>query len=484
MSFFPDIRTVVTFGSLSIKWYAVILIASAFACYYLSLREFRKMGYKDSLLEDFFLYVFIIGIIGARLWFCVFYDFEYYFSNPLNLLKIYEGGLAIQGGLVAGAIYAYFYFKKHKVNFFRAADAIVPNILVASTIGRWANFINQEAYGPIVDESFYNLFPSFIKNMMFINGSYRMPTFLMESVGCLIGFLLIYFVYKKYSKPKRGDLAYAYLMWYGIIRTWVESFRTDSLYIGPIKMAQLTALSFLIVGIIGTFGLFRKIFKSPKPVILWDLDGTLLDTEPAILETYRRLFVKYDKEENWTKEKQLEVLGPALKDMFEKYFPGKDVQELISEYRKINYEIHPEYVKPMENCEQVLKTLHAEGYKMGIVSTKMRDSVKYGLSLFGLENYFDVIVGEGDVEKGKPAPDGIIDACKKLNVGHDELIYIGDSKTDIMAAKNAGAYSVGYIFNEERKDILLESKPNVVINDLTEVLDLVKKPIEWTYNEM
>ena len=119
MEFFPNSRTFVSFGSLSIQWYAVLIITGAFLAFIISLRNTRRMKYPDDYIEDIFIYVLWAGIIGARLWFCALYDFSYYISHPLEIIAIWDGGLAIQGGLVGAIIVAYFYTKRHKLSFLR-----------------------------------------------------------------------------------------------------------------------------------------------------------------------------------------------------------------------------------------------------------------------------------------------------------------------------------------------------------------------------
>jgi phosphatidylglycerol---prolipoprotein diacylglyceryl transferase len=488
MTFFPDAQRFIQIGSLSITWYAILMISGVGVTFYFSLKEMKKCGYNIEVAEDLAIGCFLWGIVGARLWFCLFFDIGYYLENPIRFLQTYNGGLAIQGGLFAGALYGLYYAKKHKFDFIRLADCIVPNMLIAQAIGRWGNFINQEAHGSAVSEAYFNYFPEFIKNNMFINGTYYAPTFLYESVLNLIGFILIYFVIKKlnnkYHFMKRGDGIWFYLVWYGWSRFIVEGLRTDSLMFGPIRMAQLISVVFIVVGVLGYLGLFKKFIKTKQPVLLFDLDGTLLDTEPAILETYRHLFEKYRTVEEFAREKQLEVLGPPLAKMFPIYFPDKNTDDLIKEYREYNFKIHPEFVKPMNNCEELLKSCKEQGYKIGVVSTKFKDGVKLGLDLFNLTQYVDVVLGQDDVQHGKPNPEGIFKACTELGEGHDSCIYVGDSATDIFAAHNAGVYSIGYIFNEERSQKLKDSKPNVLIHDLIEIKEILKEDHPWTYNMM
>ena len=484
MEFFPNAKTFLAIGPLSIQWYAVLIIIGVGVVYYFLKKDFKESGYSQDTLDDLLVGCLICGIICARLWFCLFWDAEYYFSDITHLLDIRGGGLAIQGGLLGGALYGLYYARKHKISFLRGSDMVATNILIAQAIGRWGNFINQEAYGQIVSESYFDMYPSFIKEGMYIQGEYRQPTFLWESILDLLGFIVLRFAYKKYGHGKRGDITCLYLMWYGVSRFIVESFRIDNLMFMGMRMSRLMALLFIVIGACGLIYLrFKR--KVKKPVILFDLDGTLLDTKPAILATYHYLFEKYDKVENFTEEVQNEVQGPPLTTMFAKYFPNEDQEKLLKEYREYNFKMHETLVKPMPNCELVLKNLKDNGYKVGIVSTKYTEAVKFGLDMFNLTNYFDVILGKDAVSKVKPDPAGLYEACAKLNEGHDSCIYIGDSKGDMQAAKAAGVYTIGYLGDDEaRNKAVLEEKPNEAIKDLKEILDILKEDHEWTYNMM
>ena len=483
MSLFPNTKVFLEIGPLSIHWYAIFILIGALITYYLSLRNLKKMGYDSELPEEVFLNVFLFGFLGGRIWYCIFYDLNYYLSNPVEIVQIWDGGLAIQGGIVAGALVVLFYSYKFKLSFLRWGDAIIPNVLVAQAIGRWGNFVNQEAFGGTVDESFYNYFPEFIKNMMFINGEYHLPTFLMESFGNIIGFLVIVFCYKKYCKLKRGDLIYAYLMWYGVVRFFVEGFRTDSLMFGPIRMAQLTSIVFIIIGLLGTIGVYDRFLRKTKPVILFDLDGTLLNTDSAIIETYRQLFIKYDKEENFTKEKQFEILGPALKDLFPKYFPNQDVTTLIKEYVSINHDLHKSHVTLLPNVLETIKGLHEQGYTLGIVSSKQVAGIELGLNQFNLKEYFDVIVGIDSVNNAKPHKEPIVKAKSLLNKGLDNTIYVGDTNHDIFCGKNAGVFTIGYVNHPERKQKIVDAKPNRLIEDIEDIFAIISDVAYFTYNE-
>lgn len=252
MSLFPDAKTFIEIGPLSIQWYALCIMTGAVIAYLIGQYNFKKLGYNKEILSDYFIAVLVIGIIGARLWYVIFMWDELYASQPLQAFYITNGGLAIQGGLIAGLLYSFYYFKKKQIPLLVAGDAILPGVLIAQACGRWGNFFNQEAYGSMVDLSFLkNLhIPDFIIDKMYIGGHYYQPTFLYESIGCVVGFLLIYFVVRRFQN-KQGYQFFSYFIWYGIIRFFIEGLRTDSLYVFGFKTAQLISIVFVIIGVIG-----------------------------------------------------------------------------------------------------------------------------------------------------------------------------------------------------------------------------------------
>ena len=204
MQLFPDPKILLSIGDVHITWYAVLILTGALIAYALSLRTLKKWGYDSEILENFFVPMLLIAIVGARLYYVIF-EWEQYAADPIRIFRIWEGGLAIHGGLIAGVAFGLWYFHRMKVDGLRVMDAIFPNILIAQALGRWGNFMNQEAFGRVVSESYYNGWPSFIKDQMYIGGQYREPTFLYESLANLLGFALITFVYRKHGRRKRGD---------------------------------------------------------------------------------------------------------------------------------------------------------------------------------------------------------------------------------------------------------------------------------------
>ncbi|MFV0392920.1 MAG: prolipoprotein diacylglyceryl transferase [Coprobacillaceae bacterium] len=264
MALFPDGKTFIKLGPLSIQWYAVCIILGAFIAYLIGQYKFKKHGYNKEILSDYFFGVLITGVIGARIWYVIFMFNELYRDDLIDIIMFRNGGLAIQGGIVAGIAYSWWFFKKHDIDFFFAGDAILPGVLIAQAFGRWGNFFNQEAYGGVVSLDFLKglHLPEFIIDKMYIGGQYYHPTFLYESICNVIGFLLIYFIIRKFQK-KQGTLFFSYFIWYGITRYFIEGLRLDSLYFMGLRTAQLTSIVFVIVGIVGIVWCIKK----GKPVM-------------------------------------------------------------------------------------------------------------------------------------------------------------------------------------------------------------------------
>lgn len=252
MKLFPDGKTFIEIGPLSIQWYAICIITGAYIAYLIGQYHFKKHGYDKEMLSDYFFGLLLVGVIGARIWYVIFTFNELYRDNLLDIIMFRNGGLAIQGGILAGLGYSWWFFKKHDVDFFFAGDAIMPGVLIAQAFGRWGNFFNQEAYGRMVSLEFLQGWhiPQFIIDKMYIHGNYYHPTFLYECIANVIGFLLIYFVIRKFQK-KQGTQFFSYFIWYGVTRFFIEGLRMDSLYFMGLRTAQLTSIVFVIAGVIG-----------------------------------------------------------------------------------------------------------------------------------------------------------------------------------------------------------------------------------------
>ena len=256
-------------GNFEIMWYSVLLLIAVIVGISLLLREGKKHKYPQDFLFNLCFWTIIFGFIGARAYFVIF-NWNQYASDPISIFKIWEGGLAIHGGLIAGFITMVVYCHKYNVRLFKIVDMAVPGILLAQAIGRWDNFFNMEAHGgPVARLTLENLhIPEFIINGMNINGIYYHPTFFYESIWCVLGFIVLICV-RHYKYLKVGGLTCVYLIWYSVGRFFIESMRTDSLMLGGFKVAQIISFVLFIIGILGLMiqsrkGKFEDLYSEPN----------------------------------------------------------------------------------------------------------------------------------------------------------------------------------------------------------------------------
>ncbi len=237
------------FGNIIIYWYSIILLLSFTIGCLLILKEAKKQGIPKDKLEDFMFYTIPICLIGARIYYVLF-ELEYYKTYPMDIFKVWEGGLAIHGGIIAGFLCLLYFTKKNKINIIKMLDILVVSLILGQIIGRWGNFMNGEAYGPTTSLSFLKSLhlPNFIIDGMYIDGSYHQPTFLYESIWNLIG-LISMLIIRKTKINRLGLLTSIYFIWYGIGRYLIETLRTDSLMFLNIRIAQLISIIFILIGI-------------------------------------------------------------------------------------------------------------------------------------------------------------------------------------------------------------------------------------------
>lgn len=197
----------------------------------------RHYDLAPNTLEDFLFWVLPAALIGARLWYVLF-NLDYYLNYPGKILALWEGGLAIHGAFFAAVIVTYFWTRAKKINFLRFADIVSPALILGQAIGRWANYVNQEAYGT----------PTDLPWAMFIDGEYRHPTFLYESLWNLAIFLALYLFLR--ARPRRGKVFALYMVAYSVGRFVIEGFRTDSLMFGKLRVAQGVSLMLIVAGLL------------------------------------------------------------------------------------------------------------------------------------------------------------------------------------------------------------------------------------------
>lgn len=243
-------------GPLAIHWYAICIMSGLFLAVFLASKEAPRKNLTSDDIIDFILIAFPLAIIGARLYYVIF-EWSYYSQHLNELFAIWNGGIAIYGGLITGAIVLFIYSYNKVINPITFLDVLAPSVMIAQVIGRWGNFINQEAYGKIVSQ--LNYLPSFIQKQMFIDGHYRTPTFLYESLWNLLGFIIISIVRRKKQFLKEGEILAFYLIWYGIGRFIIEGMRTDSLMLFGFRVSQIVSFALIIFGSI--FVIIRRQMK-------------------------------------------------------------------------------------------------------------------------------------------------------------------------------------------------------------------------------
>lgn len=237
-------------GPLSVHWYGVIIGFGVMLGLYLALRECARRGVDKDYFIDLIFYAIPIAILCARAYYVIF-EWDYYSQNPAEIPKIWHGGLAIHGGLIGAVLTAIVFSKIKGLSFWKLADIAAPSIILAQAIGRWGNFMNQEAHGGEVSRQFLeNLhLPEFVINQMYINGTYYHPTFLYESLWNVTGFIILLLLRK--VNLRRGELFLSYLIWYSIGRFFIEGMRTDSLMLTEsLRMAQVISLTIIAFAII------------------------------------------------------------------------------------------------------------------------------------------------------------------------------------------------------------------------------------------
>lgn len=252
-------RIALSLGPINIYWYSIMILSGALVAFLLINLEAKKRNINKDFITNIIFYAFIFGLVGARVYYVVF-NLEYFIDNPSEILQVWNGGLAIHGGIIFGVVTIAVYCKKYKVNPLKILDICAPGVIIAQSIGRWGNFFNQEAHGSVTTITHLkNLYiPDFIIKGMYINGNYYQPTFLYESLWTMLGFIIIILFRKIYKNLKIGQLTGIYLMWYSMGRFIIESLRTDSLMLGPFKIAQIVSIILFIIGIILMFFISKK----------------------------------------------------------------------------------------------------------------------------------------------------------------------------------------------------------------------------------
>lgn len=229
---------------LEIRWYGILMATAMVVGSILLFRQARKYNIKDDDIYDLILVVLPSSVVGARLYYVVF-NWQDYQWDILKMINTRLGGMAIHGGVLFGLLSGYIFCKKRGLKFWQLADMVAPGLILGQAIGRWGNFLNQEAHGG----------PTDLPWGIMVDGVKVHPTFLYESIWNL-GVFFILWKYKD-KKQNHGEVIMLYMILYSIGRFFIEGLRTDSLMLGPLRMAQVISIVFIILGGAGIY-LVRK----------------------------------------------------------------------------------------------------------------------------------------------------------------------------------------------------------------------------------
>lgn len=241
-------------GSLNIHFYGVIIALGLVLAVVYALRRRKQFGLTEDHLIDGVLWIVPFAILCARAYYCAFswHEFQH---NPISVLYIWNGGLAIYGGVIGAVVGVIVYCRVRKISIGATLDMVALGFLIGQAIGRWGNFMNREAFGDPVSQDFFLAMGLFNER----TGQYQYfhPTFLYESVWNAVGFVALHFLSKK--RQYDGQIALGYVAWYGLGRAFIEGLRTDSLWWGPFRVSQLlAAVSCLAAVGVLVFMAFRK----------------------------------------------------------------------------------------------------------------------------------------------------------------------------------------------------------------------------------
>ena len=271
-------------GFTTVRWYGVIIAFGFLLAVLFGGRIAYKWKINLDKMIDVLLYGTIGGIVGARLYYVAF-KWDYYGQHLTDIFKIWEGGLAIYGGIIGGILAAFIVCKIEKLNFFNLLDMVSMSLLIGQGIGRWGNYANQEAFGSLANKNWGMMSDTVaeyisrnasyfglgnvdnVKQYIADNDLYVHPTFFYESVWCILGFFVLYIIMKKRRKFS-GQLFLCYGVWYGFGRMVLEGLRSDSLYIAntSIRVSQALSAVLMLVSLVLLISLYVKFTKHPKPI--------------------------------------------------------------------------------------------------------------------------------------------------------------------------------------------------------------------------
>jgi phosphatidylglycerol:prolipoprotein diacylglycerol transferase len=249
----------VKIGPLTIRWYGLLIAAAVLIGVSLSQYLAKRRHINPDLLGDLAIWLVVGAIPAARLYYVLF-EWSNYAQNPERIVAIWQGGIAIHGAILGGLLAALIFARIKKISFWQLADLVAPSLILGQAIGRWGNFFNSEAFGGPTNLPWKLYIPPEHRPPEYVNFAYFHPTFLYESLWDLIVFGLLLSLFfrglQDKSRLKVGTLFLVYLIAYSLGRFWIEGLRTDSLMLGPLRIAQIVSLVGISLGVAGLAWLY------------------------------------------------------------------------------------------------------------------------------------------------------------------------------------------------------------------------------------
>jgi phosphatidylglycerol:prolipoprotein diacylglycerol transferase len=251
-------------GPLAIRWYGILIAVAVLVGTLLAQKEaVRRREDPDRLLDVVVLAV-LAGLVGARLYYVAF-NWSEYSQHPLKILAVWEGGLAIHGGLIAGGLAIFLFGRAKHLPILTYLDVLVPSVVLGQAIGRWGNFFNQEAFGVPTDLPWKLYIAPYNRPPSLAQYDYFHPTFLYESLWNFGVFAILYGVLRRRLEDRPGALTLCYFALYSVGRFLVEGLRIDSLWLGPFRAAQVMSLILFVASVGALAVLLRRPPAAPKP---------------------------------------------------------------------------------------------------------------------------------------------------------------------------------------------------------------------------
>ena len=249
-------------GPLSIRWYGLLIASAIILGTVLAQKLAEKRNIDPEMVGDLSIWLVVAAIPFARFYYVLFEWQRFQNQEWYKVFAIWEGGIAIHGAIIGGAIAATIFCKRQKISTWLMADIIMPAVILGQAIGRWGNFFNSEAFGAPTDLPWKLFIPSNRRPPEFIGESYFHPTFLYESVWNMGVFAILIFAFLRFPKLRTGTITMIYAIAYSLGRFWIEGLRTDSLMVGGLRTAQMVSLGAIAAGVFGLiwlYGLRRRL---------------------------------------------------------------------------------------------------------------------------------------------------------------------------------------------------------------------------------